>query len=208
MMNCVQVNGLCQASVRRPCRQYGSGDQQVLKKSVFYIFNFLPFDLGNFQSAFHKSRFVIYAQFHPCFHDEIFLYILMTGFWLQPLLDYSWPISSINIILKISPFSASSFLRAPLTSTVNSMAIDIYLKLTNLMLLLSSSKLFPLNAQVEDWRGALQKRLKALKLIRSCVYLILFKRQINTIADRKMDRLKTILFNAKVIPAYSDTPLL
>ena len=29
-------------------------------------------------------------------------------------------------------------------------AIDIYLKLTNLMLLLSSSKLFPLNAQVED----------------------------------------------------------
>ena len=174
----------------------------------FTFYNFLCFYLGNFQSAFQKSQFVIYAQFHPCFHDEMFLYILMTGFWLQPLLDYSWPISSINIILKISPFSISPFLRAPLISTVNSMTIDIYLKLTNLMLLLSSSKLFPLNAQVEDWRGALQKRLKALKLIRSCVYLILFKRQIKTIAYKKMDWFKTILFTAKVIPTYSDTPLL
>jgi len=27
----LKVNGVCQASVRRPCRQYGSGDQQIIK---------------------------------------------------------------------------------------------------------------------------------------------------------------------------------
>ena len=92
----------------------------------FTFYNFLRSYLGNFQSAFHKSQLEIFAQFHPCFHDETFLYILTTGFWLQPLLDYSWPISSINLLLKISPFSASPVLRAPLISMVNSMAIDIY----------------------------------------------------------------------------------
>ena len=75
----------------------------------FTFYNFIRFYLGNFQSDFHKSQFEIYAQFHPCFHDEIFLYILMTGFWWQPLLDYSWPISSINIILKISPLPSLQY---------------------------------------------------------------------------------------------------
>ena len=139
----------------------------------FTFYNFLCFYLGNFQSAFQKSQFVIYAQFHPCFHDEIFLYILMTGFWL-----FMTNFVHQHYLENFPLFRLSSFESTTDINVKQYMAIDIYVKLTNLILLLSSSKLFPLNAQVEDWRGALQKRLKALKLIRSCAYLILFNRQI------------------------------
>ena len=47
-------------------------------------------------------------------------------------------------------FRLSSFESTADINVKQYMAIDIYVKLTNLILLLSYSKLFPLNAQVED----------------------------------------------------------